>query len=319
VLWVTGLFLLICYIEKIRQRRKIFYFSYLPAIALPIDKRKGKKQSHSKPCYSLRMVILMLGFFGSLFWFHYVSNKGLEVTCLDVGQGDAIVCELPDKTVLCIDGGSSSTSHVGTQIIEPYLLSHGIDRVNHWVITHPDSDHYSGILQLLQAGYSVEHLWMANVFREDELVQILESFRTVEWMDANDTLQGNSFKWEVLSPSKTEGSSMSGNDLSVVLLLTVGDTRILFTGDMGFAGESQVIEALQGRQIDILKVAHHGSKNATSEEFLQNTRPKIALLSCGRNNRYGHPHAELLERLEKINAKILRTDKQGMLQFQFHN
>ncbi|UQX54365.1 MBL fold metallo-hydrolase [Cytobacillus pseudoceanisediminis] len=107
------------------------------------------------------------------------------------------------------------------------------------------------------------------------------------------------------------------NDSSIVLFAKVGGLNWLFTGDLEETGESQLIKAYPNLKIDVLKIAHHGSKTSTTESFLAAVKPRIAVISAGRNNRYGHPHNDVTGRLKDINVHVLRTDKQGAVNYVF--
>ncbi|MDY2629136.1 MAG: DNA internalization-related competence protein ComEC/Rec2 [Lachnospiraceae bacterium] len=241
-------------------------------------------------------------------------DSRLMISFLDVGQGDGIVVELPyGEGVFCIDGGSSSQKKLSEYVYEPYFAYEGIDSVDCWLLTHPDSDHYSGMLAMLEEGFSVKKIMMPEVFRDSELAQRIELLHPVSYIRAGDRIQAGDVRLEILHPA-ADYNSFDENDASAVVYLQWGDFTALFTGDMSLESEDEVMEALEGRSVDLLKVAHHGSKTATSEEFLRSLEVKTAVLSCGKNNRYGHPHREVMERLEDAGIVSLKTSEAGCIQ-----
>ncbi|MGN0266935.1 MAG: ComEC/Rec2 family competence protein [Lachnospiraceae bacterium] len=263
---------------------------------------------------------------------------------LDVGQGDGIVIEMPwNRTVICIDGGSSSRKKIGEYVYEPFFLHEGIGAVDYWFITHPDSDHYSGMLELLENGYPIGTILMPAVFQGSEAALQIENMHPIQYIQAGDSLvfsRNDPIRLEVLHPGESclDGNS---NDQSAVLLLTAGNLQFLYTGDMEERGEEAVINRLQRSQTDetastedtnsaagekvnsaaggktdtflILKTAHHGSRTSTSEAFLEAIRPAMAVISSGKNNRYGHPHPEVLNRFQDRKIRWWNTADAGCI------
>lgn len=259
-------------------------------------------------------------------------SHNLNIHFLDVGQGDGIVMELPEgQGVFCIDGGSSSQTKLKEYVYEPYFSFAGIAKVDGWLITHPDSDHYSGMLSLLEDGFKIEHIFMAEQFRESELAEQIEAFQSIEYITAGNAMQMGNLQFEFLHPG-ADYSSTDANDESAVVYVTWNDFSALFTGDISEDAETEVLQNLNGRQVDLLKASHHGSKTASSQEFLDGIfgqdqkaalaadstedgfQTQTAVISCGANNRYGHPHQEVLERLENLRIAVYRTDQSGCIQ-----
>lgn len=255
---------------------------------------------------------------------------------LDVGQGDGIVIEMPwNRAVICIDGGSSSRKKIGEYVYEPFFLYEGIGTVDYWFITHPDSDHYSGMLELLENGYPIGTILMPAVFQGSEAAIQIEKIHPIQYIRAGDSLvfsRKDPIRLEVLHPGESSGDGNS-NDQSAVLLLTAGNLQFLYTGDMEEGGEEAVIKRLQGIKTDgtafieetntaagektntflILKTAHHGSRFSTSEAFLEAIRPAMAVISSGKNNRYGHPHPEVLKRFQDRKIRWWNTADAGCI------
>lgn len=236
------------------------------------------------------------------------------IAFLDVGQGDCMMAETAGGMILA-DGGSSSVKKTGRYRMLPYLKSRGKQKIKIAVISHMDEDHYSGILELLEMG-RIEYLGLPDVPRDtayESVKTAAEKAGTVIFLLAEGkVIKGADFYLKVLHPPA--GSSLEKNAASLVLQGNINGKRILLTGDVEKEGEKELLR--KGlKQADILKVAHHGSKNSTSEEFLSLVKPVHAVISCGKENRYGHPHKEVTERILKYNSRIHRTDKEGAVIF----
>lgn len=245
--------------------------------------------------------------------------QGLKITMVDVGQGDCIYLTEDSGIHILIDGGSSDKSKVADYQIMPFLKYEGVSYLDAVIITHPDSDHISGICTLLEetgtSGISIGTLYMPDVGDagrngEYHKLEYLAQQRgvTVRYIGKGDVLQCGKVMLTCLHPDKGWNTT-DINAYSTVLYLTYGEFTALFTGDLEGEGERKILEELV--EITLLKVAHHGSKNSTKEDFLRMVNPRIALISSGRNNRYGHPDEELLERLADCGCLIYRTQKSG--------
>ena len=265
----------------------------------------------------MRMLV-MLGWACCVGLFAMPRFAGLSVTCLDVGQGDCAVVVTPHKTCHLIDGGSSNVSEVGRYRILPYLKSQGISTVDYAWVSHTDSDHISGILEILQlqaehrSSVRIRNLmlpdWKQRPENYEELMKAAKKAGVnVHVMEKGDYLQEGEIVWNVLQPEAGRGENV--NEDSQVMLLESGEFQALFTGDIGTETEERMAGLL--KDIDFLKVAHHGSRYSTGEAFLQKTKPEIAVISCSSTNRYGHPGIETIERLEKNQCRIWYTMKSG--------
>lgn len=268
-------------------------------------------------------------------------QDGLQLTFIDVGQGDGIYIAGEDGVRFLIDGGSSDKSNVGTYQILPFLKEEGADRLEAVFVTHMDSDHYNGISVLIeetgQGGITVENLILPDIgmqSRDDEY-HALENLAVknginVRYICEGDVLRLGKFKFTCLHPTEGENSD-DINSLSMVLFLEYEDFTALFTGDLEGAGEMDAGRRIEkyidshalashisdGMHITLLKVAHHGSRNSTTEEFLEFVSPQIAIISAGRNNRYGHPHEETLLRLDKAGCRTYKTNEKGAVTVTF--
>ena len=255
----------------------------------------------------------------------FAGGDEVRITFLDVGQGDSIVVEIANQKVYLIDaGGTISFSarepwrekrdpfEVGEDVVLPFLMARGIEKIDRVVMTHGDMDHIGGIAALVPR-FSIGEVIVNGSSPQAHEEKILQLFREKHvpivtgrpgqtWSDA----PGIEWKW--LHPGQT--GAYAGNDASVVLQLTAYQTTVLFTGDVERNGEMRLVK--NGlRAVDVLKVAHHGSKTSSTEALLSATRPKAAIISAGANNRYGHPAPEVLARLKNAGSTVYRTDQQG--------
>ncbi len=273
-----------------------------------------KKKSEKIPRAGLILAVLILLF--------PMPKTQTKITFLDVGQGDCAVIQQKEE-VYVIDGGSSDVSKVGTYRILPFLKYHGIRSVDGIFLSHPDDDHINGIEELLEAVAKKEtSLKIKNVYlsknkeKEEKINEIAQLAKRagcrVRYIKTGAQLKQKAFQIECLSPENETGDS---NENSQVLLFKTEHLSVLFTGDMEEKGEDAVTEQLKERQehIDILKVPHHGSKNSTKEAFLEAVNAQIGIISCGKDNSYGHPHKELLERLKKNQVSWYITSERGAI------
>lgn len=255
-----------------------------------------------------------------------------EVTMIDVGQGDSIFIRLPfNRGTYLIDTGGvlqfeteewekrRQTFDPGKDILLPYLKSKGIRTIDKLIITHGDADHAGGAIALLKE-LAVREIVMPDVSEKSDLEKGIIAVSEQKGIPVRFAKRGD--KWTsgehvfaVLAPEK--GGNGSKNDQSIVIYSEIGGLRWLFTGDLEEDGEKKLLARYPSLKVDVLKVGHHGSKTSTSEPFLEAYKPRVALISAGENNRFGHPHNEVVERLKKRNAAIFRTDEDGAITYRF--
>lgn len=243
----------------------------------------------------------------------------LQITFLDVGQGDGICMELPDGRVYLMDGGSSDVSKVGNYRLVPFLKAKGIRKIDAVFLSHGDADHINGIAELLEEKQmSVDCVCLPAGAEQEKFAEIKDLARarniSVRTIQAGDFWENNGTKFWCLNPADV---TESGNAASVVLYMEYQNFSMLLTGDLEGEGEKGVAALLRSNAItgiSVLKVAHHGSKNSTKEEFLRQCSPAVAVISCGERNTYGHPHKETLERLNDMGTAVYRTDCSGAIQ-----
>jgi len=244
-----------------------------------------------------------------------IRNHNACIKMLDVGQGDGIYISTGEADIF-IDGGSSSIKQVGKYRIAPFLKYIGAGSIEYWIISHPDDDHISGFLELLEDRYTIENVIVSKYIVKNENFDKIRQLCDKNgikliYISPGDMLDFGKEKMTCLYPYSETSNE---NDASLVLFYETDDMDVLFTGDMGTDPEKELMNTWQwpgDNKTHILKVAHHGSKNSSDKDFLAMCSPDIALISSGQHNSYGHPHKETLEKLESLNCIIHRTDLEG--------
>ncbi|WP_079476865.1 DNA internalization-related competence protein ComEC/Rec2 [Marinococcus halophilus] len=257
----------------------------------------------------------------------YTDSRG-TVTYLDVGQGDSTVIELPYRRgVVVVDGGGRvSFNEVeweqqekpfdpGEAVVAEYLKYRGIRHLDTVVATHGDADHVNGLKYLMEHVPTGELWYGRSTHYEPEELELLAEFdehTDIRLVEGGETYQIGGTSFYVLHP---RGEWKDKNDRSVVLYFELGEKRWLLTGDVSAEQEKRMIQNYPGLRADILKTGHHGSSTSTSRDFVEALEPEHAVISAGYCNRFGHPHPEPLEILERAGINIWRTDLQGAVQF----
>lgn len=249
----------------------------------------------------------------------YRSVSGLRIDFIDVGQGDGILLETK-KQVILVDGGSTQLKKLGEQRLEPLLKSRGIRKIDMAFVSHGDQDHISGLMWLLEedTGIEIGRLFLPLPGKGEEIYEKLESAAArkgvkADYICAGDLIQSGKLSLSCLYPYRDTLSS-DRNGHSEVLLAEYRDFSMLLMGDLGTEGEAEIAEVWdEKKQVQILKAGHHGSSTSSSELFLDTVRPQIAVLSYGKDNSYGHPHPEVIERLEERGIASWATEEQGMI------
>ncbi len=276
-----------------------------------------------------------VGFLVLLFIFQVTSshvNPYGKVMFIDVGQGDSVFIQLPfNKGVFMIDTGgrisfpqeewekTKSTYSLVENITIPYLKSIGITKIDGLFLTHGDVDHIGEAVELINQ-IKIEDLIVPEGFVrgdvEKKVIDIAnENNMNVEVVRTGDQLMFNDFPFYIVSPQELTNSK---NDDSLVLWTELGGVEWLFTGDAEHDSEEKLLRKYPDIQADVLKVGHHGSKGSTSEQFLDALSPSVAVISAGYNNRYQHPHLEVIEKLRSRGIKIFRTDLHGGILYEFN-
>jgi competence protein ComEC len=254
-----------------------------------------------------------------------LAGRGtLELVMLDVGQGDALALRSPGGRWVLVDAGPrTETFDAGARTVLPYLKARGVRILDFLILTHPDMDHVGGAPAILQELPVLAVLDPGEAAGKDTFVDVLEAAeaRGVPWrvVGAGDSLNLDGVAVRVVGPEgegregapRTAGAVDGSNDSSVVLEIRFGAFAALLTGDAPAAGELLFLPRLLSPRAQVLKVGHHGSHTSTSQELVERIRPETALVSVGLRNRYGHPHREVLDRLQEAGARVLRTDRDG--------
>ena len=307
--------------------------TYYSVIILFVALNHGRKRRLSIILLSFLIIILVKP-----------RNIDLNVTFLDMGQGDGIFMETHSGNTYLIDGGSSDVKNVGQYRLVPFLKASGVWELDYAIVTHTDADHISGLKELINAmedasrlnestykgNIVIRHLILPNTSMKDDsyisLVTLAE-LKGIEvlYISKGDVIRDGEITITCLHPSALYATT-SRNAYSTVLSVSYKQFDLLLTGDLEADGEELVTNLLKNNILndseepvkvatdyDVLKVAHHGSKYSTSEDFLNIIKPEFAVISCGKDNSYGHPHDELIERLEEVKSDILITTECGAI------
>lgn len=237
----------------------------------------------------------------------------LRVTAVDVGQGDSILVQFPTGRSLLVDaGGAAGGFDVGERVVSRVLWASGVRRLDWLAVTHADLDHIGGA-PAVAATFAPHEIWEGvPVPRDRRRARLMEA--PIPWREAlrNDRLTVGGVTVDVLNPPRADWERQRvRNDDSIVLRLRYGSVDVLLTGDIGADTERAILDDEPRAPIRVLKVAHHGSRTSSSPPFLERFRPDVALISAGRGNPFGHPAAEVLDRLSAVGTRVFRTDRDG--------
>ena len=276
--------------------------------------RRGKNKS--QVVSALLLVCLVV------FYFFFTADEdaktpvsfdgdGIYVHFIDVGQGDAALVQTEHGNLL-IDAGTSDS----IEDLTAYIDALGIEQLDYAIFTHPHADHIGGATAILNT-YTVSSVVLPNAVSTSKTFEKMLDAVEAEACEIVEGKAGVSFAMgdmlvELLAPVSDEQDDL--NNASVVAKLTYGNVSFLFTGDAETDSEKEMLARdAAALDVDILKVGHHGSNTSSSEKFLTAVSPKVAVISAGLYNEYGHPHSEVVNRLESMNAALYRTDKNGSI------
>lgn len=282
---------------------------------------RKKSDCSLRACWVIRYIAVFL----AVGVFAFRPPAGDRVTFLDVGQGDCILLETVEGEVYLFDCGSSSRKRIGEYVLLPFLKYHGIGRIDAVFVSHFDEDHCNGIRELLTwgetEGITIGELVVPEVAEqclEDGLDGLLAGrvLVPVSYMSTGESYPSEGANILCLHPPQGYDGEDNASSMCFYMELPDRDFSLLLTGDVEGEGEECLLQELirhNIRDVDVLKVAHHGSRNATGEALLEQVTPRMAVISCGRNNMYGHPHKETMERLEDVGGVIMTTSESGAI------
>lgn len=236
----------------------------------------------------------------------------LVIHYIDVDQADCMLL-LAGDTAIMIDGGNTGTS----QEVLAYLRRFGVEQIDLMVNTHPHGDHLGGIPTVLN-NIPTDEIWCADSTYDTYLYKnftqlVQQKGFNISHPEPGTKFEENNVSVTVLGTLNPADKYSDLNDTSLVLMVEYGQRKFLFTGDMEAYAEKQLVDAKIDLKADILKVGHHGSYSSTSQIFLDKVKPQYGIISCGRNNEYGHPHDAPIIRLDKADVKLFRTDLMGSI------
>lgn len=238
------------------------------------------------------------------------SNK-LEVHYIDVGQGDATLIKCGDAAML-IDAGENDK---GT-LVQNYVKKQGIENLDYLIVTHPDSDHCGGA-DVIISKYDIDTVIMPDYEKDTAAYRDVIKALDYKRYKVTDPVVGDSYelgeaRFTIIAPNGSNYGENS-NNYSIGIILKHGDKKFVFTGDAEEDAEKDIVDNKVDISADVLKVGHHGSRTSSLQEFIEAVGPEYAVISCGENNEYGHPHAATLNTLRGGKVKVFRTDEQGSL------
>ncbi len=281
----------------------------------------------------MKKFLIILNAVAFLFILKYLSLSFLwqlpskfEFTALDVGQGDALLLTIPQSSVqILIDGGPDEKI---VEKLEKYLPV-GDNFIDLLILTHGHDDHVGGIPHILEnfeVGLILDSEAVCDNTNYQKMIEQIEVLALPKLcaIRGEKIKIGSDFSLEIIHPFFSREMEYENlNDASITAIATYKDEKIILTGDLETEGEKEILKYLESKdnleklRAQVLKIGHHGSKTATSADFLEAVNPKQAVISCGKENKFGHPHQEIISKLENRKIKILRTDQKGDLLIEF--
>jgi len=277
-----------------------------------------------RPIWRWVAAVAVLGCFALLLWQPWPSQIGrgeLELTALDVGQGDSLLVVFPEGKTMVVDTGGVLTYgpqrrrpnlDTGEDVVSPYLWERGIRRIDILVITHAHADHVGGAEAVIE-NFRPSRIWVGANAYPPLLATAARLHIPIDVMHAGGAFPLGGTIIEPLSPPTDYAISRPGNNDSLAFRISYGSRSFLLTGDMERSMEYRLLGDSRVSHVDVLKVGHHGSKTSTTQEFLDATAPSIAVISAGFENSFGHPHPDIVARLQQRHSTILRTDLDGLV------
>lgn len=238
------------------------------------------------------------------------NNPKLKIHYIDVGQGDSILVQKNYSNMLIDTGTNESTSKLVS-----YLKKQNIKKIDYLILTHPHEDHIGGADAVIK-DFDIGKIYMPKVAANTRTFKDVLRAMKAKSLKANEPELLENFKFadtDCVFYSPIDSKEGDLNTYSIVLKLTYGNTKFLFTGDAQAQNERAMIANNYDLSADVLKLGHHASRTSTSNEFLNKVNPKYAVVSCGKGNDYGHPHKEIVNKLKSRNIPLYRTDESGTI------
>lgn len=262
------------------------------------------------------LILLLSSFFYTFFSyvqknFFQVSNHNLQFHFIDVGQGDSSLIITPKGKTILIDAGDEAHA----KKVLSYVREQGIEKLDLVIATHPDADHIGGMDKVIK-NFDIGVFAMPDVSAKTNQYKQIQRELKAKKMKATRLYQGDEVQidddidFEILSPVKGKKYDDT-NEYSIVTKIVYKDTSFILMGDATMENEVDIINNVPDIDIDVLKLGHHGSSTSSSDYFITKTSPNIAIISCGKNNKYGHPHQEVMRVLKKHGVTPYRTDEMG--------
>jgi comEC/rec2 family protein len=262
------------------------------------------------------LILLLSSFFYTFFSyvqknFFQVSNHNLQFHFIDVGQGDSSLIITPKGKTILIDAGDEAHA----KKVVSYVREQGIEKLDLVIATHPDADHIGGMDKVIK-NFDIDVFAMPDVSAKTNQYKQIQRELKAKKMKTTRLYQGDEVQidddidFEILSPVKGKKYDDT-NEYSIVAKIVYKDTSFILMGDATMENEVDIINNVLDIDIDVLKLGHHGSSTSSSDYFITKTSPKIAIISCGKNNKYGHPHQEVMRVLKKHGVTPYRTDEMG--------
>jgi len=262
------------------------------------------------------LILLLSSFFYTFFSyiqknFFQVSNHNLQFHFIDVGQGDSSLIITPKAKTILIDAGDEAHA----KKVVSYIREQGIEKLDLVIATHPDADHIGGMDKVIK-NFDIGVFAMPDVSAKTNQYKQIQRELKAKKMKVTRLYQGDKVQidddidFEILSPVKGKKYDDT-NEYSIVAKIVYKDTSFILMGDATMENEVDIINNVPDIDIDVLKLGHHGSSTSSSDYFITKTSPNIAIISCGKNNKYGHPHQEVMRVLKKHGVTPYRTDEMG--------
>ena len=317
------------YIYKIYHNRNLSLTQMRFRNLIALYKYKIKEIYNNKKSRKKFISVLILIVFCFNICNFFIIKRELKIYFVDVGQGDSTFIVTPKNETILIDGGGSlgTDFDVGESTLLPYILDRGYKKIDLMFVSHFDQDHIGGLFKILEE-LKVEKVCISKQEEDSENYQkflniVKEKNIQVLVVKIGDKIVlDNNLYFDILWPKDKQIEENELNNNAIVMKLNYNNFSMMFTGDIEKKAEEEIIETYKNLKIlesDILKVAHHGSKTSTTDEFLNKVKPKIALIGVGKDNMFNHPSNTTIEKLENMGIKIYRTDLNGEISICVNN